>query len=138
MVPVNVPGQLFGRNNNPPVVATPSKSKAVHLYGVSRNMTPVMTAALRVRDLCNVYTKEPFPQSQTGEQYTVSVRRSLPVSDSSTKASTHLICNPVDDLLVDLPIAGALVPLDSHTNWIAGVSLVITSYSTRNGMEHIE
>ena len=30
-----------------------------------------------VRDPCNLYTKEPFPQSHAGEQYTVSSRRSL-------------------------------------------------------------
>ena len=33
-----------------------------------------------VRDLCNLYTKEPFPQSHAGEQYTVSSRRSLSLS----------------------------------------------------------
>ena len=33
-----------------------------------------------VRDPCNLYTKEPFPQSHAGEQYTVSSRRSLSLS----------------------------------------------------------
>ena len=33
-----------------------------------------------VRDPCNFYTKEPFPQSHAGEQYTVSSRRSLSLS----------------------------------------------------------
>ena len=36
--------------------------------------------AVMVRDPCNLYTKEPFPQSHAGEQYTVSSRRSLSLS----------------------------------------------------------
>ena len=34
----------------------------------------------KIRALCNLYTKEPFPQSHAGEQYTVSVLGSLSLS----------------------------------------------------------
>ena len=43
-----------------------------------------------VRDPCNLYTKEPFPQSHAGEQYTVSSRRSLSLSLQSI---SDLPCN---------------------------------------------
>ena len=42
---------------------------------------------LMVRDPCNLYTKELFPQSHAGEQCTVSSRRSLSISLSQV----HLI-----------------------------------------------
>ena len=39
-----------------------------------------------VRDPCNLYTKEPFPQSHAGEQYTVSSLRSLSLSLTDREA----------------------------------------------------
>ena len=44
-----------------------------------------------VRDPCNPYTKEPFPQSHAGEQYTVSSRRSLSLSGSSVHVNLWTI-----------------------------------------------
>ena len=42
-----------------------------------------ITSYKMVRDPCNLYTKEPFPQSHAGEQYTVSSSRSLSLSLNS-------------------------------------------------------
>ena len=43
-------------------------------------LTSTLPGFPMVRDPCNLYTKEPFPQSHAGEQYTVSSRRSLSLS----------------------------------------------------------
>ena len=44
-------------------------------------MNAIYDDPIMVRDPCNLHTKEPFPQSHAGEQYTVSSRRSLSLSD---------------------------------------------------------
>ena len=61
---------------------------------------PAARARVMVRDPCTVYTKEPFPYSQAGEQHTVSLRRSLFLSLSAAasvpKAKSRSLEQPIN------------------------------------------
>ena len=54
-----------------------TSSKLTQVGGRKLTHHRITSYIQKVRAPCNLYTKEPFPQSHAGEQYPVSVRRSL-------------------------------------------------------------